>query len=641
MAANGLVRIVMQVTGLSSVRAAMRGAATEARRADASIAQGTRARASAERALAGEVRGAARTRTATAVESNRTILRSTEQRVRDEVRLEQRLARETRQAMRRERVGRGGRPGGSHGGIAVGAGVSAGVSDAMGRVSRFSSAIGVPTTDQMVGSTIDRGLRLTRLGVQAGIGPEGTADLTTRVADVSRRTLVSQDDITAGLEQAHGRFSRLEFFTEHIEELSRAAMVSGASLEDMVTTTGEFQRQLDVTDAEFHDMIGSIMQAAATGSIEVADLAANFSGTFLALRNLRGVTGGAAIRESLAVTQVLGSGGLSAEETRTRQTALTQSLSRTDVQRRIERGLGDREIFDERGRMTVGFDDLFQRMSQDEDFQGATALQEVFGGRGESQEAAAILMRDMTATANPIRDIMNASSDDGNDQIDSGMDALKGSAAGQALALVRNTEANFASNGDAVVSQMTAMVAPLAALNSRFPMASEALGVLASVASAAGLALGAKAIIGGGAAGAGAAGAGAAGAGGLLGGVGAVLAGVAAPVAAAGALAFNWLMPESAGDAGTPEQAAAASRRPQMDDAARRAFTDEREQFAPGTRGTSPELQAFTAAIRALGGQQVSAEMIRQIGDAVRAGARAGVADGAPQAGRTPGEPRR
>lgn len=445
-----------------SIRARERAAQVEARDRQRLASQTARAAIAAERET---TRAAERARQAET--------RAAERSAREQSALRRRQAREAVAAQRAEErraASAARRRARVVGGLAA---VGSAVVGAVGnRVSAYQGALGVRSTTDLASSAIDRGIRMQRLGLSAGQTPEQMAAMQQRMAEVSRATLIPIDDLAAGLEVAHNRFSSLTFFSDRLEEVARIAQVSGGSVQDFVGSIGEFHRQLGVQEGDVHDLIGSIYSAAQGGSVEAGDLAQNFSGVLSAFAGLRGAGGrglGGA-QEALGLFESLGANGQTASQTATRAEAITRALQRRDVQSRVESALHDRSIFDRNGTMQISFQDLFQRMAGSSRFQTGTQLQSIFGARGEVTTPLAGVLGRIRAGETPLSIDANA----GNATLEQGLSVITDGTWGRALQVAIDQEADFSSQAEHVVTVMTDLVGPITRLQTEFPLLSDA-----------------------------------------------------------------------------------------------------------------------------------------------------------------------
>lgn len=626
--------MIMQATGSGSVRAALRGTVTEARRADremsASARRATQERTRMQRQAMGESRRLIREGQREEERARRDSLRSSMAASREERRSrmaeERRLQGELRSARRARGEARSAIPGMVAGGL-IGAGTAV-----MGRVEGMGAALGVPSRDELVRSFIEAQQNFIRTSEAAGIGGERREEILGTVGSVARSTNTDPTQLLAMLDVAQNRFSDLEFFAQNMEAIAQAAQAGGGDVSDWAAAAGEFRRQFGVASEDVPGMFGAMIAAMDAGSIEAGDIASEFTGVMSAFVAARGEegrgTGGA--REFLAVAEGLGAAGLSSSETATRMQGLLSAFGRAPVRAGIERELGDSEIFDSGGRLAMSFPDLIDRMVE----RGANsprALERMGLNRVEARGALQTLIdtRSTGSGAN-LHDLMNVSSEAGLERIATTNAALMDSTSGRALRVGTDARVNFMENGEGVVALMTELVGPLSEFQTRFPLVNEGLGMLrdAAMGAAVGLmgmtalqAMGGGAAVAGGAATGGAA---TAAAGGSLG-----LAALGAGAAIIGA--------ERLGDAANRS----ASRT-----GASVGFMDSLD---------SPEMSAFLTGLREVvagGGSRAAGRLILSnrdaaaIGAAVREGAtegvRAGTGAGAPPAtARTSGEPGR
>lgn len=654
---NGLVRIVLRAEGAAQVRTALRGTAQEARRADQATAQSAqqvgRARGRAAEQSARDSSRAARSRASAEIEADRAILESARRTSREETRLLRQREREARASARRQAEARRQLPG------TVAAAVAGIGGAALSRVQGWQGAFGVPTRDTLVQGFIQRQQAMIRLANQAGLSSERRAEVEQQVRDVSRSTLVDQDQLVGALAVGQNRFSNFEFFAQNLEQIARAAQSSGSSVEDWAGAVGEFQRQLDVSADEVPDLIGAMMSAAREGSIEPGDIAANFSGLLSRFRMMRGEAGSgmSGAREFTALAEGLGAGGLGPEGTRTLMENLLSQLGRGRVQRGVERTLHDRNIFDRQGRLTIGFDELLQRMS-DRGVNTPAAFERMGFRDVQAQTALGVLLNQFEpGGANPITALMEGSSAEGNAVIDQTMTDLATSASGEALGIGINAAADF--DGERVVTAMQASVAGLTELTTQYPLATEALGffrdglsetiqALAMLRMAAGLGGAAAGASGIGAAATAVGGTGAAG--GLAAGGGLALGAAAIPIAGVvGAGVYSAYQDEQHQLA--REQAMRMMQDPNLSAEHRQLAVDELQRLDLGESSLSREQvarrtsaggsgAAQSAAVQAFGDRMtvgLDEDSIRRMGSATADALRRG----APERGRTSGEPGR
>lgn len=669
MAARGLVRVVLEATGGSRVRAALRGTVADSRRADREISSSARRaaqeRTRAEREAARAAATAARTRQREEVAAQRAIARAAAAASREEQRTIRATERAFRASMRERRreaeataraLGFSGRAGARGAVMSAGAGALAAGSSALGTVRGYASELGVPDRATMVRSFIEAQQSFLRTANFAGISDERRDAITSSVGDIARRTNVGPAALFDALNRAQDTFATadfaaLDYFADNLESIARASQATGAPVEDMVGAIGELQRQLHVTSEEVPDVIGALVAGMAGGSLTAGDVAANFSRNMDQFTTIRGEAGRgeSGAREFLAMAQALGGAGRGAEGASTLMENLFSALSRRDVRRAIEgrEGLNDRNIFDANGRLAISFGELFERMAASPTFTTPEGLENV---THDAQARAAILaLTGEGGTA--VSGLMNVSSEEGNALIDSTMSDLMNSDSGRAMNLGVAAEASFLGNGGEVVRLMTEMTAPLVALTNEYPRATMALEGLGEMArNVAGALMGMAILNGTNAAAAGAAGAGGAAAAGGLGAIGRAAA--MAPLVGGAIMGA-----EALGDWGNRS----AMR------------TGERGGEAIGFLDSlnSPEMRSFLGLFRNAGMPEVPARLregaagapaapdagrpatvtidpasVRAIGDATRTGAATGVSTGTargapPASARAPGEPGR
>ena len=417
----------------------------------------------------------------------------------------------------------------------VGVGAAAGA--IAGRVQGMQGALGVRSQEQRIQGFMQAEQAFIRLAAQGGLSRERRGELWTQIGATARGTNTDPGAIIEALNVAQNRFSDLEGFAANIERIAQVAQAGGAPMEDWVGAIGEFQRQMNVATEDVPDLIGMVTQAARDGSIEAGDIAANFAGIMSSFATLRGGKGGLTqAREFMGLSEVMGAGGRSSEETRTLVTNLMSILSRSEVQTGIERATGNRNLFDERGVMQASFPELFAAMNEarGDAFRSPRALERMKIKDVQARDAimAVLAQFERGSGANPIADIAAASSAEGNAVIDQTMADLMSSASGRAMAIDVGAQVETMANGERVVSAMTRLVGPMVELEAEYPLLTQAMGTLKDVVTSTGIAMAGMNFLG---LGGGAAAQAAAAAPGLGAGVGASslgVAGIAAPLAA-------------------------------------------------------------------------------------------------------------
>lgn len=627
------LRIRVRTIGSDAARAAIRGVTREAQQGALRQRQASRGRLTDEQRTAREIERVhaqmERGRLRETERSQRAATRAVEREARDQRRVQEREAAaaaraQARSAERRRQAIRA-LPG------AIGTAALAAGDAIVGRARGYQSSLGVQSRDQLVSGFVDRQERLIRLSANSGLSTDA---LQGAVSQASQGALTSQDDVLTALERAQaslvGGDTDLQFFVDNAERLARASRAAGGSTEDWTVAVGQMQRQLGVSATDTEELIGVMVSAARAGAIEAGDFAEQFSGILSQFRSLRGEQGAGigGAREFGAIAQALGQGGRSPAEVRTLMQNMMAGLTRADTQRNIEARLGDRNVFDRNGTLQIGIGELIQRMAGDADFQSATRRQDIFGRDLQINEAFTTLLNGARGGANPIGDLQSVNAQEGQAVIDDFFSQLESSTAGEVLGIRADAEANFAQNGGDLVAHEARLAAALSNIETRFPLATEAVGMLRDVVattvttfSALNLAMGGS-LFGGGAAAAGAAGA--TGASGAVGG-GLLTAGALA--VGAGAVLGGALVVGTAGTAGgdiTPEQVAAQQQR--RDSMLSGSALEEMRRL-PSTVSRA-EVGRRAQAQFAATGRQLTDEDVRAIADAVRMGAAQGVAQG-------------
>ncbi|MCB9616089.1 MAG: hypothetical protein H6722_26940 [Sandaracinus sp.] len=399
-----------------------------------------------------------------------------------------------RQARAQERASRRrtGGVGAAIGRTIVGAGAAA--EAVVGRVQGMQGALGIQSQEQRIQGFMQAQQSFIRLAAQGGLTRERRDELWNRIGETARTTNVDPGSLIGALEVAQNRFSDLEGFAQNIQRIAEVSQATGAPLEDWVGALGEFQRQMNVATEDVPDLIGMVTQAARDGSIEAGDIAANFAGIMSSFATLRGGKGGLTqAREFMGLSEVMGAGGRSSEETRTLVTNLMSILSRSEVQTGIERATGNRNLFDERGVMQASFPELFAAMNEarGDAFRSPRALERMKIKDVQARDAimAVLAQFERGSGANPIADIAAASSAEGNAVIDQTMADLMSSASGRAMAIDVGAQVETMANGERVVSAMTRLVGPMVELEAEYPLLTQAMGTLKDVVTSTGIAM--------------------------------------------------------------------------------------------------------------------------------------------------------
>jgi len=508
-----LLRIRIRTVGQDTVQRAVRGitqgarqAAREQMQAERQVAREAQASARArERAatLAArqQIRAASEAARATA-QADRTAARDSAREAQQLTQMRMRLWRQETQAQARaqrdqqraaeQAQRRRARVIGAIGGAVIGGGQAL-----LGRVQGYQSALGLPTRDALVTSYLDRQRSAIRLGHQAGLS---SSDILERVNGTAMRTGVSQDALLQGLQYAQTTlaspdFNALDVFSRHLEEIADASYATGAPVEDLIGALGQMRNQFGITENDFADMIGAMVTMANEGSIEVGDLASNFTTEMGQFRNLRaGVSGVQAAREFAGTAEIIGQALPNRpEEAATQFRAVMSSLSRSRVQTGIEgelrRGGLSREqadVFDRNGRMTVSMPELISRMRQGH-LDTPAALERAGIHNVRAIPGFQTLMHSMEGGSTQYQDIINSSSETGQAMIRDTNAELRASDAGRVDRERARAESNFSEHGAAVVDQMMSMATALTELETRFPTVTERMGMFGDVVAGSGV----------------------------------------------------------------------------------------------------------------------------------------------------------
>ena len=611
----------------AQARSSQQAADATARAAQTAARAQERAAQQASRAQQREIQALARADQRSANETFRT-----RQRLRQREEQEQARAQRSRAQML-----------GMIGGAALGAGRAI-----AGRVQGYQAALGMPTRDELMQSFVERQRATIRLAHQAGLQ---SGDIAQRVDTTAARSGVRQADLLAGLQYAQTTlatpdFNALDVFSRHLDEIADASYATGTPIEDLIGALGQMRNQFGITEDDFSEMVGAMVSMANDGSIEIGDLAANFTREMGQFRQLRsGVSGVDAAREFAATAEAIGRALPQApEEAATQFRAVMTMLSTGRSQRGIEAGLRrgglsreESDVFDRNGRMTVSMPELIARMRRAH-LDTPAALEQANIRNVRARAGLATLL---TEDPGAYQSLIASSADEGNRMIAETNAELRGSAAGRVDHERAQAEANFAEHGEGVVNAAVDMAAGLTELETRFPAATEALGLFSdAVSNIGGFAIGggvlARMAAGGSVAGALGLG-GAAASGGTGGAVAAAAGRLATPLLAGGGLGIaggavlaNFVNPEhtgttAAGDAADREGGASAHEGQHLSAAARDELIRQRQ--ALGAQGG--ELQRRVIA-GVSSGARMHPEDIRALADAISRGVASAIPDGPP-----------
>lgn len=594
-----LLRIRMRAIGSETVTRAVRGITQSARQAaraqeqssrataraqERSARQGAQAQIRADRDATREAQTSARTRERAVAREAAARTRSAQQAARAAAQADQRLARdeqrnandvyrtrmrlraqEQRAQARAQRQSQAASRTRFQMAGAIGGALIGGARALYGRVEGYQAATGMQSRDELVGGYLERQRATIRLAHQAGMSSD---TLNQRLDTTATRSGVGQGELLAGLQYAQTTlaspdFDALDVFSRHLDEIADASYATGAPVEDLIGALGQARNQFGITEDDFSEMIGTMTEMAANGSIEVGDLAANFTAEMAQFRQLRaGVSGVTAAREFMGTAEAIGrqTPG-SPEQASTAFRGVMTALTSGRVRRGIESGLrrgglrGDADVFDDRtGALSVSMPELIDRMRR-----GHLDTAAGFDAAGIRNVRAQAGFRALLGTSSEqYGQIIGSSSDAGNAYISETNQELRGSEAGRVDQARAQAEANFQQNGAETVRTMVDLATATTTLQTRFPQLTESMGALSDVIGGMGLgglagAVGMRVAAGGTVAGAlGIGGAGAAGgtaaAGGLAG-----AAGVAGTIAMVGGLAAGFwnAMRGTASDDGT------------------------------------------------------------------------------------------
>lgn len=533
--------IRIKAAGEKSVRRAMQGITRESEKSARKARRTTRDRVRQEHEAARDIiRTAKRAEERKRKEMERTM-RDTRMNARERKRLEEKTERDilrirqraARQAQRSVNHARGAearnrrrRRAGAVAGAAVGA-----AAGAFAESRRAQGVLGIESQDAIISRTINARQDFIRTARQAGFSQERQDEVFGEASRVSRSTGIGTQDILSGINLAQEQFANLDRLVPNLQFLAEVARSTGGEFSTIVQASGELERQFGLQGDELQEAIALISQGAEVGSLSLRDFAESQASGFSGFTTARGISGLEGVREFQAIAQGLRAGGLSSDEVRTRQTALTSTLSDSNVQARL--GRAGVNVLDESGNLR-GFDEIISGIAGSENLQTSSQLRSALGSQ-EAMQAVNILAAQQRAAesgqegALSLSDRMNVSADAGREGLQETLRRLNADVSGEAVRMRAEREASIFENSERLIDAFTNIAGPLSSLENEFPLLTQAVTGLTTVLGGAGIGS-----IGGGLLGGAGAGGGIAAAGGMGASVGAAGLGTSAGVAVGG-----------------------------------------------------------------------------------------------------------
>ncbi len=355
--ARGLVRIVMEASGASAVKQALRGTVTEARRADDQLRRGTQ---DTERRR----QQAIRQTTSVATQEARARLRAEREAEREASREAARSRRVREREMRRglrerQRItgafGLGGLGAAGLGASAMAAATgvySAALQASVDRLERITSAVGARAGVRDVGERTaaaqDFELELARGSGEffQGLSPEDRARemsaLTDEIAAVAVEAGQSPTDLLRVLQTMQTEFSQFEAGRENLRAIALEAQRTGADMEQLARFIGVLNHQLGDTAPTAERAFDVMAQQGLVGAITPEQLATEFGGMFGQFRDLSGLQGEDALRQFGALANALKTKDMGTAETATLMQNLFTALGNSETVSRLRTATGGR-----------------------------------------------------------------------------------------------------------------------------------------------------------------------------------------------------------------------------------------------------------------------------------------------------------
>ena len=488
MAADGEARVRLRVIGRREVEREVqrtaRGITREAKKAQQEQKreeqravreeqqrqkQKARRQAIIEREIVRMVREAEREKRREQTRTVREAIRNARTRAREEARAAREAARAQQRAAREAERGRRGGFGAlaTVGAVGVGLGASG-----LGAARRAQGVLGIPTQDEALRSFHGFQQNLIRTGSEAGLAPADIQKLQQEILQTSRATNFDPNELLAGLGTAQARFDKLDDFRSNLAGIARVAKASGAGLDEVIGAAGEAQRAFGLTSQELEEFLNVAFVGARRGSIEFSSIASDFSnvfGTAAAALGQRGI-GGA--RETLALSQVLGTSGQAPAEVATMTERTLETLLDRDVQKRF-RSAGI-EVADSEGRLRP-LQEIARQLAGNRALNDPRKLQELVGGRIEARRGIRVLRQRAIDNPELFGSLQGISATEGAGQVDQTVAQLIGSVSGQAESKAIDRLISVFEDGGRLTDAAMAVAEPLNQLEREFPLLTAAV----------------------------------------------------------------------------------------------------------------------------------------------------------------------
>jgi hypothetical protein len=362
------------------------------------------------------------------------------------------------------------------------AGATAGaIAGGVGLLNRGQGVAGVGTLEERLQVSAQFRQGLIRTGGEAGIDGAERAAVEQRAIEASAKFGVPLLDIGAALTKAQQDFDSFREVAANLEDLARVSAATGEPLADLVGVLGNAKRAFGLSPQEQKDFLPTLVGTSARGSISVGSVSRDLAGQMGVFGMARGTTGAAVAQEFLALTQILGQGGRSASEVETMMGRLTQKLQSPEVQAQ----LGSIGVNVTQGGVPgaplTNFQNIASQFASNAMFQQPAVMEEIFGkGEVKATEAAKVLIAAMQRDASAFGNLQFMGTDVGEDQIKKQLADLDADPSRRAQLIGFKAQAETARDMDRLFSSSSSAVEKFTDLQLKYPLLTEAFGVLKS-----------------------------------------------------------------------------------------------------------------------------------------------------------------
>lgn len=218
-------------------------------------------------------------------------------------------------------------------------------------------------------------------GAQAGVSDATRDQISGNAVAASRLTGKDIGEVGGSLELAQKSFNSFELFGSIIKEIAVTAEASGSNMENLVQALGFIAQANNLTKPEeMIEALNLMVAAAGKGSVEVDNFARDFAasaGIFATNTGQRGIEG---VRQFVATSQGVATGGFGSSESATRTERLAADLQDVKVLAGL-RGIGIKSLSakslkESGGKIDMGT--LIKELSENKQFSKPSVQQGIF-----------------------------------------------------------------------------------------------------------------------------------------------------------------------------------------------------------------------------------------------------------------------